>query len=354
MISKTNNIEGFSIAPFEGRIEQIKPYKIQTTNDMQTYMSGIACNIPALLAADKLSSTGLYTLRFPEGVNGVLVELKRGGHITTLRDPATGKFVGTASLHEANFASEAALLNTLTAMSIVTSQYFLAEINSKLKLINQKLDKILEFLYGNKKAELISEINFTRYAYQNYSSIMQHDEQRIATIASLQNARKTAMKDIEFYMYDMDSTVNSDAKNAGMLDDIVKKFFQIYESVETSMQLYAVSMLLEIYYSQNTNSEYLSYLENEFVSYIEKCDKHALADLSILGRRVNDFSDINPFAWKLDKAKLSKRIEESIEALHDGNSLKFEDIRTALQNLKKPAEYVLSENGELFNLEDAV
>lgn len=49
-------------------------------------------------------------------------------------------------------------------------------------VINQKLDEILEFLHGDKKAELISAIRFTREAYENFSSIMEHGGQRNATM----------------------------------------------------------------------------------------------------------------------------------------------------------------------------
>lgn len=57
-------------------------------------------------------------------------------------------------------------------MSIASGQYFLSEINNNLSAINQKADKILEFLYGDKKAELMSEVSFVNFAYQNYNSIM--------------------------------------------------------------------------------------------------------------------------------------------------------------------------------------
>ena len=70
--------------------------------------------------------------------------------------------------------------------------------------MRMNLDKILEFLYGDKKAELMAEISFVKYAYQNYNSIMSHESQRTATIASIQEAKKVAMKDIEFYMNDLD------------------------------------------------------------------------------------------------------------------------------------------------------
>ena len=48
--------------------------------------------------------------------------------------------------------------------------------------MNQSIDEILEFLYGDKRAELISEVGFVKAAYQNYSSIMQHEQQRFAII----------------------------------------------------------------------------------------------------------------------------------------------------------------------------
>ena len=74
-------------------------------------------------------------------------------------------------------------------MAFASGQYFITQVNSELQKINQNIDKILEFLYGDKKAELLSEVSFVKYAYENFSSIMAHDEQRVATIASLQNAK---------------------------------------------------------------------------------------------------------------------------------------------------------------------
>ena len=94
-----------------------------------------------------------------------------------------GKFVGTASFY--SLSSQAMILGAFTAMSVASGQYFLKKINSEMRMMKMRLDEILEFLYGDKKAELISEMSFIRYAYQNYSSIMAHDLQRIATIGSL-------------------------------------------------------------------------------------------------------------------------------------------------------------------------
>lgn len=96
------------------------------------------------------------------------------------------------------------------------------------------MDKILEFLYGDKKAELLSEVSFIKYAYENYSSIMGHNEQRVATIASLQDAKKVAIKDIEFYMCDLDSTINSKSSIDELVTNCISnkgKFRAIYSIV---------------------------------------------------------------------------------------------------------------------------
>ena len=43
------------------------------------------------------------------------------------------------------------------------------------------------------------------------------------------------------------------------------------------MQLYVFSSLLELYYSQNTDLSYLTYVEADVSSYIDKCEKRMLS-----------------------------------------------------------------------------
>lgn len=52
-------------------------------------------------------------------------------------------------------------------------------------LVNTKLNLILNFLYEDKRVELMSQIDFVQYAYQNYGSIMAYSEQRMATVYGL-------------------------------------------------------------------------------------------------------------------------------------------------------------------------
>ena len=146
-----------------------------------------------------------------------------------------GKFAGSGSFYA--MPAQVVLMGAFTAMSVVSGQYFLSQINNEMRMMNMKLDEILEFLYGEKKAELMAEMSFIRYAYENYILIMSHEQQRIATIISLQDAKKVAMKDIEFHINDLEKTVSYKTKDYSELEARTEKAFLIKESLELSQQL---------------------------------------------------------------------------------------------------------------------
>ena len=77
------------------------------------------------------------------------------------------------------------------------------------------------------------------------------------------------MKDVEFYMRDLDSIVNG--KDG--IEKMVTNAFQIKESLELSIQLYGLSSVLETYFSENYDSEFIKYIDREMTAYIDKCEK---------------------------------------------------------------------------------
>lgn len=167
--------------------------KIGLTNDQKCQMSNVIRHLPEMFAASSMANA--YIAKFPDGINHTLASLNQGGFMSFWKKE-NGQFGGTASLY--SLKSEALLLGAFSAMAFASGQYFITQVNSELKKINQNIDKILEFLYGDKKAELLSEVSFVKYAYENFSSIMAHDEQRVATIASLQEAKKWLLKMLNF------------------------------------------------------------------------------------------------------------------------------------------------------------
>lgn len=336
----------FSIEPISDVYEYFdsnRYMKLEQSQARSRQLSVMLQELPLVLAADAMTKG--YTVSFPKGLPHTLTALKQGGVGSMIRE--NGRFVGSASFFE--MSTQAALLNAFTAVSFATGQYFMSQINSEMKLMNQKMDKIIEFLYGDKRAELMASIGFVQYVNQNFVSIMEHEVQRAATIGSLQSAKMVAMKDIEFYLEDLQAKVSEEVKSFSSLENSVHNVMQICDSLEMSMQLYAMSGLLEMQVAQNMDESYIQNLETEMLFYIEKCEKRMLSSLSTLKGRVDSFKQI--VAVKNDKTHMQKLVGEAIDSLNRGSESSIRKaIRYAMHEPAKSAKYFVNKDGEVYAL----
>lgn len=316
--------------------------KLELDSAQKIQIGALLQQLPSMAATNQMAK--LYTVTFPDGVSGKLMELKKTelvGKTTSIIDD--GKIKGTAALNSLDNCTLA--MGCFTAMSIASSQYFLKKINDELRMMRMGIDKILEFLYGDKKAELMAEVSFIRYAYENYISIMECSAQRAATITSLQSARKIAMKDIEFYIGDLESTIKGrDGKD---ISSLVEKAFQLKESLEFSMQLYGMSSLLEVHYAQNYDRSYLKYVDNDISVYIDKCEKRMLGNFSSLRTLVDSAKEM-PFK-KIAKTDILERIDGLVESLGRGEESDMRrSLRAGLNAATQKADYYMTADGVVY------
>lgn len=316
--------------------------KLEPTQGQKMQISAMMNQLPALIGVNTLSKTMM--LRFPDGIQGTLMQLKsNGGYTTTLKSLETGKITGTAWLE--SVTPQAVCLSAFTAISVVSGQYFLSQINSSLAQISSGLDKILEFLYGDKRAELLSEVNFIRFAYENFKSVMEHSEQRIATLISLQNAKKVAMKDIEFYLSDLSSTITD--KKSGDISSTVPKMVRTKECLDLALQLYTMSNLLEVYYSENYDRNYISFVQSEVSVYISKCEKKELNCFGQLQHLLAGAKD-GIFA-KVSKVDYIQQIDAIVAELETSIDSPLQaTLQSGLAEVTKEKCYYLNEDGVVY------
>lgn len=335
-------------------IEDNPRYKrISLSPAQKMQMSALVNQLPAFMAAKGLSNaalgtTNLWMIDFPMGIQMPLVSLKNGGFMNMMRSP-NGQFAGFAPLYNvggiisSELASSAIVYGTISAVSTVVGQYHLAQINSELKTIQKGMDKILEFLYGEKRAELMAEVSFTKYAYENYSLIAAQDIQKAATIASLQGAKKVAMKDAEFYISDLESTIQEGSD----IERTVEKACQIHESLDLALQLCVMSSILEVYYSGNFDKTYLAYIENDVGMYIDKCEKYILSVFAKLHERVESYKPV-PIK-KVNKEKLLKSVSEVMSRYNTGIISELrKTLYEGLYSSTKRAAYYLGSDGSVY------
>ncbi len=237
-------------------------------------------------------------------------------------------------------------------MSAVTGQYFLAEINKQMHIVNMKLDEILDFLYGEKKAELLAEISFVQFAYENMPYIISHDEQRIATLTNLQNARKVAEKDIEFYLEDLQTTSQKEAKDINEFKSIINHALTIKTSIEYACQLYELSVLMEMYYAENYEQQYIDFIENNLIAYTNRVGRRIVSTFSTIQGRIKALNTFQIFGRIEDQGKDKKELLNAIEeSLVPYKNEKDSQIRTSFRQMIKclqQTELYYDSNGHIY------
>ena len=245
--------------------------------------SGLLQYIPQIAAAEALNGT--YRVEFPKGVAGVL--MKHGNGVLSAMQGENGRIVGHATFIE-NGMELPTLLGVFSALSMITSQYFLTQIYSDLEEIQDKLNQILDFLYTEKACEIYSEVQAVRAIYTNFVSIMWCQEQRMASICTIQHAKAIAEKNIQFYCHDMNRKIAYKKEDKGLrlpeiklpdimdglgVDDKIEmlacELLDDLNSYSQSINLYSICSILEIVMSQNFSAAYLDYVEQDLKEHFK-------------------------------------------------------------------------------------
>lgn len=316
--------------------------KLAPTAEQTALLSNLTQQMPLMAAGNIAADT--YMLVFPDGIEGTLMALKRGG-LSTVIIGDDGKITGMASLVEASNAS--ALFSAFSAMSVITGQYFLSQISNDLSKISLNLDKILEFLYGDKRAELLSELNFVKYANKNYVSIMPINAQRIATISNLQRAKATAMRDIEFYITNLHGKKDEPAKDYSDFESLSKEALKIKDSLDLAMQLYALASIMEVYFSQNWESNYLDYVKQDVSYYCTKCREQIIFSFSGLQTRNGSFKQ--NIITKFDSSPLANHFSSILDQVKNEDKASLASVvSAALEQPKQQVKLYLNTLGEVY------
>lgn len=297
--------------------------------------------LPAAAASDVASKT--YILKFPEGVQGTLLHLRRGGYATTIVD-STSHFSGTASLHPVDPVS-VSLFNVFSVASFATGQYFLRDISSKMSEINRKIDEVMAFLQASKRTELASEWTFVKYALENYATIMLSESQRIATIGNLQRAKIKAIGDIEFYEEQLEESVK--AKTSKEQATIV---LENKQALDLASQVYTLSSIMEAYYAQNWNQSYISSIEADAKYLFALMQNRTIAAFKTYSDKVSkeiENRKKNPLAKGISENE-HKILKTYTDLSGQTESPLYTSIESALAEPSNPTALYLSPDGTTY------
>lgn len=306
-------------------------------------ISGLLQFVPEAAIAD--ASKNLFRVEYPKGVSGYLS--KHGnGYLSSVHDFETGDFTGHATFIPVEHSI--AVFNTFQALSIITSQYYLHEINQQLSEIQNKLDRILDFLYDDKSCEIYAESKSVFGIYKNYASLMKNETHRLAALVAVQRAKTVAEKNIQFYYRDMNKMVSSpDMKSSSKAEAAVNNLRDDLNNYNQAMNLFGVCTILEILLSQNYDKEYLQFAQVELEAHI---DTHNILLSKLQGKLEQLTEGSDRFPIKKATPKLDSLIGEVEALLREKSPVKdFEKIATEIKDsFTSKVEYRILDDGTVY------
>ena len=176
---------------------------------------------------------------------------------------------------------------------------------------------------------------------------MRHPEQCAATIVNLQNAQKIAMKDIEFYINDLNGKSKEKPKSYEAFCNIADEAIKIKDCLMLAIQLYATTGLMEANFSQNSDGSYLKYLKDTLCYYVKKTESGILSCFSSL--RTNN-SNYKPNAvTKFDTSPLDKRLGAIEDSFNSGDqSQLYKTVERTLNLMNSAKEIYITSNGDAY------
>ena len=260
-----------------------------------------------------------FLLELPEGLSGAL-----------------SKVVFTTLGEGASWAAGTPWADIITLALIATCKYFFS-IYNQLEDINNKLTAVIDFLVTNKLCELESQLKFLEFSYNNYEYIVTNEGERLATIFQIQSTKKIALQNILFYERYLSRHLYKTANTKNALIDEARVFLENAENYRYSAELYCLSLVMELIFSQNYNKNLISNVKKEISGITKDVNKNLFESVGAMKKALNSKNfnkdSENKIVEKINKysdmsereAEYSKILDELLERVNSHTKLIIKD-----------------------------
>lgn len=193
LISANNNEVAFPIQIFAE--EELSGNKTEIGS-----ASALLNQLPGLIGSTQLNGT--YRVVFPEGATGKLMQMRNGLNTTAIVNDSN-KIVAQAGLQSlSNLATPFAVFS---AMSMVTGQYFMAQINKSITTLSENIEEVQRQIDISEEATVFSADIFLKEIKNDWNLILSSTEFKSSVIS---NILKT-INDLTSVCYYFENRLNS-------------------------------------------------------------------------------------------------------------------------------------------------
>ncbi len=186
-----------------------------------------------------------------------------------------------------------------SAMSMVTSQYYLAEINKKMESLDKKMDNLKEFLLNEKRAQVWADNQVLDQIYSNLKYIMDNPFERQVVLTQVLSVKRDALSNISFFDKQIHSKLKQVSPKAKRdeIEGTIKEILEYMPEYWNSLWAYEKAVLLEVVIAEMDAPEYLSNILDAISEYksmyfntLEDCRKE-------LNTIIDNANSFNPDFW---------------------------------------------------------
>lgn len=208
--------------------------------------------IPTLIASNELSHA--YKVVFPPGVTGKLMELKNGfnsGLQTTNIIDDSGKIIGQAGLKSLSSLATPMAIFALTSM--ITGQYFMAQINNSIIQLSQEIKNIEHQTNIIQESNVFSAYIFIREIKSSWGFILNSESYKVAIISNIIQSINNLTSSIYYFLSRLDSKMK-DVAASFVKSNIPSKeiILQIERDITFLESAYQIRGLLRLFLSYLT------------------------------------------------------------------------------------------------------
>lgn len=264
-----------------------------------------------------------YKIIIPERAAGKLMQYKNGLLGTPLIG-ANGKTISHAGLEKIHGISMNPVL-IFTAMSLLTGQYFMAEIKKSLKCISENLEDIKRMILDDKISRNFAIYEFYQDISSNMEIVLEHDDLRVSYLSNVQSTFLDLKQNITSFEKRINQDIddlknnfkggNTTKERIKSLEEEVEKIQEFIEQRFMCSFLYMQGKVLEIQLSKIYDIEYIQKTIFDLKKFEKSMNNHMIREKlsNLFNEKISDRNKI--WSYK-DLIYHKKQMLEQIDVLN--------------------------------------
>ena len=272
------------------KFDPTKDEYIKIDKAVASRVDSIMQHLPQIVL-NKAYSGDVYRVIYDKGIRVLQQSAQYPGMLlgNVVSPNANNKIRDVALLEELSIRPQL-FSGIFAAMSMITGQYYMSQINHNLEKIEKGVAAIHQFMENDKKSRLESEEEFLNQVQQTLPFILNNKSQQQSTITSIQKIKIDSLAGINFYKKQINDLNDLDAKK-DKAEEVINNIQRISSLISTywySLYLYSFASCLEPVVAQNFDSDYITYIKNDIKV---KCDQY-MNDHGVWENKLNEYISV--------------------------------------------------------------